>query len=102
MVGVPTRLKTQEFLRRVKAALNPGGVVAFNVNHHDTMTEDIATVRSVFAHVAVYRTPPSENKVVIAADGDGPTDDDIRGRIDALDKRFAGSMSFAEVLRNRE
>lgn len=102
MVGVPTRLKTQEFLRRVKAALTPGGVVAFNINHHDTMTEDIATVRSVFEHVSVYRTPPSENKVVIATDGAVPTAQEMRERIDALNERFGGSMSFAEVLANRE
>ena len=99
--GVPTRLKTQEFLRRLKATLNPGGVVAFNVNEHDTMADDIAIVASVFNHVAVYRNPPSENKVVIAADN-APADEQLRGRIEALDKRFAGAVSFAEVLRNRE
>jgi len=32
--GVPTRLKTLAFLGRLKAALAPGGVVAFNVNDH--------------------------------------------------------------------
>jgi spermidine synthase len=102
LVGVPTRLKTQEFLRRLKATLNPGGVVAFNINQHDTMTEDIATVRSVFEHVSVYRTPPSENKVVIAADGAVPTDQEMRERVDALDKRFGSAVSFADVLGNRE
>ncbi|HEX6164034.1 MAG TPA: fused MFS/spermidine synthase [Vicinamibacterales bacterium] len=101
-VGVPTRLKTQEFLRRLKATLNPGGVVAFNINEHDTMEDDIATVASVFTHVAVYRNPPSENKVVIAKDGTVPTDPEMRARVDALDQRFGGTMSFADVLRNRE
>ena len=99
--GVPTGLKTQEFLRRLKQTLNPGGVAAFNINEHDTMADDIATVRSVFAHVAVYRNPPSENKVVIATDA-APTDVEMRERIAALDQRFAGAISFGEVLANRE
>jgi spermidine synthase len=100
--GVPTRLKTQAFLGRLKGALAPGGVVAFNVNDHDSMADDIAAVAAAFGHVAVYRCPPAANKVVIAAEGAMPTDDDLRGRIGALDARFGGALSFAEVLGNRE
>jgi spermidine synthase len=99
---VPSRLKTLEFLGRLKAALNPGGVVAFNVNEHDRMADDIAAVGTAFGRVAVYRCPPSENKAVIATEGAMPGDDELRARIDALDKRFAGGLSFAETLRNRE
>jgi len=100
--GVPTRLKTQAFLGRLKGALGPGGVVAFNVNDHDSMAEDIAAVAAAFGQVAVYRCPPAANKVVIAAEGAMPTDDELRGRIGALDARFGGALSFAEVLGNRE
>ena len=100
--GVPTRLKTQAFLGRLKGAVAPGGVVAFNVNDHDSMADDIAAVAAAFGHVAVYRCPPAANKVVIAAEGAMPTDDDLRGRIGALDARFGGALSFAEVLGNRE
>lgn len=101
-VGVPSRLKTLEFLGRLKAALNPGGVVAFNVNEHDRMADDIAAVATAFGRVAVYRCPPSENKAVIAMEGAMPGDDELRARIEALDQRFAGGLSFAETLRNRE
>jgi hypothetical protein len=86
----------------LKAALNPGGVVAFNVNEHDRMADDIAAIATAFGRVAVYRCPPSENKAVIATEGAMPGDDELRARIDALDKRFAGALSFAETLRNRE
>jgi spermidine synthase len=100
--GVPTRLKTQAFLGRLKGALAPGGVVAFNVNDHDNMADDIAAVAAAFGQVAVYRCPPAANKVVIGAEGALPTDDELRGRIGALDARFGGALSFAEVLGNRE
>jgi spermidine synthase len=100
--GVPTRLKTLEFLGRLKSALAPGGVVAFNVNEHDKMADDIAAVTAAFGQVAVYRSPPSENKVIVAVAGAVPADDEIRARIGALDARFGGALSFADVLRNRE
>ena len=100
--GVPTRLKTLDFLGRLKRALAPGGVVAFNVNEHASMADDIAAVEAAFGHVAVYRCPPSDNKVVIAAEGSIATDDDVRARIAALDARFGGALSFADVVRNRE
>ena len=99
--GVPTRLKTQAFLGRLKQALAPDGVVAFNVNEHDSMADDIAAVAAVFDHVAVYRCPPADNRVVIASEG-GTTDDEVRARVGALDARFGGALSFADVLRNRE
>lgn len=99
--GVPTGLKTLAFLKRLKQALAPGGVVAFNVNEHATMADDIAAVATAFGHAAVYRCPPADNKVVIAVEGVLASDDDVRSRIGALDKRFAGALSFAEILRNR-
>ena len=100
--GVPTGLKTLAFLGRLKRALAPGGIVAFNVNEHANMADDIAAVSSVFGQAAVYRCPPADNKVVIAAEGALATDDEMRARIGALDARFGGALPFAEVLRNRE
>lgn len=100
--GVPTRLKTLEFLGRLKQALAPGGVVAFNVNEHASMTDDIAAVASAFGQVAVYRCPPGSNRVVIAAESGLPADEDVRARIDALDARFGGELSFEVLLENRQ
>jgi spermidine synthase len=100
--GVPTRLKTLAFLRRLKQTLAPGGVVAFNVNEHDSMADDIAAVAAAFGNVAIYRCPPADNKVIIATEGGMATDEELRARIGALDKRFGGMLSFDEVLRNRE
>lgn len=100
--GVPSELKTLEFLRRLKAVLAPGGVVAFNVNEHDEMADDIAAVATAFGNVAVYRCPPSENKVAIATESTMATDEEVRARVGGLDARFKGALSFAEIVKNRE
>jgi spermidine synthase len=102
MTGVPSRLKTQEFLGRLKQTLAPGGVVAFNVNEHDRMADDIASVAAVFGHAVVYHSPPAENRVVIAVAGNLPADDELRAGIAALDARFGGALSFGDLFRNRE
>lgn len=96
--GVPARLKTVAFLGRVKQALAPGGVVAFNINQHTGMADDIAAVTEAFGRVAVYRSTPAENEVVIATEGAMPADDVLRARLGALDTRFQGALSFAAVL----
>jgi spermidine synthase len=99
--GVPTRLKTVEFLGRVKRALAPGGVVAFNINEHDRMADDIAAVAAAFGHVAVYRSTAADNEVAIATAGAMPSDEVLRARVGALDAQFGGALSFADILRLR-
>jgi spermidine synthase len=100
--GVPAQMKTLAFLNRLKQTLAPGGVVAFNINEHATMADDIAAVRTAFGNAALYRCPPSDNKVLIATEGAPATDDEVRERVASLDARFGGALSFAETLRNRE
>jgi spermidine synthase len=100
--GVPTRLKTVAFLGRLKEALIPGGIVAFNLNEHDRVEDDIATVASVFGDTAVFSSPPADNTVLIAAERSLPPDHELRARIDSLNARFEGALSFGDLLKNRE
>lgn len=100
--GVPSRLKTEAFLARLRRALEPGGVVAFNINRHAGIADDVAAVKAVFARVDVYRSPPAQNIVVIATQGGLPADAEVRARIEALEKRFGAALSFEEALANRE
>ncbi|MCC6990797.1 MAG: fused MFS/spermidine synthase [Acidobacteria bacterium] len=99
--GVPSRLKTVAFLGRVKQALAPGGVVAFNINQHAGTADDIAAVTEAFGRVAIYGAAPADNDVVIATEGTMPGDDTLRARIGGLDARFGGVLSFAELLGRR-
>ena len=100
--GVPSRLKTLEFLGRLKQALSPAGVVAFNINEHGRMADDIASIAAAFGHAVVYRCPPAENKVVIAFAATLATEDQLHARIAALEARFNGALGFGDLLRNRE
>jgi spermidine synthase len=99
---VPTRLNTIDFLRHLQKTLNPGGVVAFNINEHDRMADDIAAVTAAFGHAVLYRCPPADNKVMIAVEGGLVKDDEMRARVAALDKRFNGALSFDHLRENRE
>lgn len=96
--GVPSRLKTVAFLGRVKQALAPGGVVAFNINQHAGMADDITAVTEAFGRVAIYRCTPAENEVVVATADVMPADEALRARIGALDTQFHGALSFADLL----
>ncbi len=100
--GVPAELKTRAFLSRLKEVLAPGGVVAFNINEHARMTDDLALVEETFGRVAVYGCAPADNKVAIAVAGEVATDDALRSRVGTLDGKFNGALSFADLLGRRE
>lgn len=101
--GVPSGLKTAAFLRQLRQRLSPGGVVAFNVNAHAGMADDIAAVAEAFGVVAVYRCPPADNRVVLASEtGRLAAADGLRTGVSALDRRFGGALSFATLLANQE
>jgi len=100
--GVPASLKTLAFLERLKQALAPGGVVAFNLNEHEHLAADIAAITATFGQVAVFRSPPADNRVVIGTAAPMPGDADLTARAGALETRFGGAVSFAGLLRRRE
>jgi spermidine synthase len=100
--GVPSRLKTLAFLGRLKEALSPGGTVAFNINAHEHVGDDVRLIAAAFGDAAVYRCPPAENTIVVAAAGRMATDDDMRTRVGPLDARFGGALSFSDLLSNRQ
>lgn len=100
--GVPSGLKTRAFLEQLRSVLAPGGVVAFNLNEHDHMADDMAVVTQVFGPVAVFRAPPATNRVVVAAANGLAAEADLRARVSGLDRRFGGTLSFAELLAQRE
>ncbi len=84
---VPFHLLTREFFQSAKRKLNPGGIVAQNIEP-TTMLYDaaIATLRAVFRNVDTYQA--DGNVVAIAYDGAPKTIAQLRTRATALQSQY--------------
>jgi spermidine synthase len=72
-IAVPWHLTTREFAADLQALMAPDGLYLLNVIDHgprDFLRAEVATLRDVFAHVAVLERPDGRggNHVVIASD----------------------------------
>ena len=110
-LAVPWHLTTREFTEEVARTLRPGGVYAINVIDRpplDFLRAQVATVREVFAHVALVAPPDrlrtsadgvGGNVVVLASDAPLPIDGleerlDARGAADTLVSDSAAIDAF--------
>lgn len=88
---VPHTLTTVEFFKAVKARLNPGGVVAQNVEPTTLFYDGMAaTLRAVFKNVDAFASGAESeqiNTVLVAYDGPRLTDRQIAQRAAALQTR---------------
>jgi SAM-dependent methyltransferase len=70
-LSVPWHLATREFVAGIRRVLRPGGVYLLNIIDHDELAfarAEAATLRRVFAHVAVVDDPdPGRNLVLVAS-----------------------------------
>jgi len=120
---VPAHLTTQEFLRAVRRAVNPGGVVVGNIWNRDynrLYDSMVRTYREAFDELFVLRVDDSGNKILLALPRRQPL---TRGEIvrlarnesvarrfrfdlgDLVDRGFlsaGGSGSSGRVLRDAE
>jgi spermidine synthase len=100
--GVPLRLKTETFLKGLHQRLRPGGLVVFNINASEETAGDIATIRSAFPAVDVYRVSGTGTVVAVAALRDRmPGDAELRERARMLDRRGDLGFSFEQLLAHR-
>lgn len=97
---VPFHLLTQEYFELIKKRLNPGGVVAQNVEP-STMVLDsaIKTIASVFRNVETYEA--SGNVVIVAYDGEPIPPERLRERAAALTARYKLRYDLTELLKAR-
>jgi spermidine synthase len=98
-LAVPWHLTTREFTADIRRTLRPGGVYAINVIDFppmDFVRAEVATLRSVFDHVALVATPDrlggrrGGNVVVLASDWPLPLED--------LDERFEARGSSDTIV----
>ncbi len=98
--GVPLALRTREFYEHVQKKLVPGGLVAFNINPHAGVREDIAAIAAAFPQVYEFSLPSSQGTVVVASmDGERLTMAELLQRAEPLDVRFKGLLHFKEMAR---
>lgn len=115
-LAVPWHLTTREFIEEVRSRLRPGGIYAMNLIDFGPLAflrAEVATLRSVFAHVAVLAPPErlagraGGNFILIASDRPLPVAamlrrNAARGDDEAalVDDELDGFVAGAPVLRD--
>ena len=83
---IPEHLLTQEFLKEVKSLLAPGGVLAANTFSSSRLYDhESATYASVFPQ---FFNLKRENRVIIAANGPLPADEQLRANSARFEQAF--------------
>jgi spermidine synthase len=98
--GAPLALRTQQFYRKMQEKLKPGGVVAFNINPHQQINDDIRTIAASFPQTYVFPLSQFGGAVVIGSTEKtrlDPRDLVARGR--DLDRRYKSPVRFQEMAR---
>jgi len=95
--GAPLNLRAWKFYKAMQTKLNPGGLVAINVNRHAGDMQDLRNISAAFAQTYVF---PLQHEYVVLGSIDATRVDfaemEKRGR--ELDRRFnAPGISFHAV-----
>lgn len=96
---MPLRLKTARFYKDVQSRLKSEGLVVFNLNRHQTVAEDINTIRSAFPQIYIFRVS-NTNVVVVGSLAEARVPVSVlkaRGR--ELNRRFKANFSFSGLVR---
>jgi len=95
--GLPLRLKTLRFYQTVQQKLRPGGVVAFNLNQHPQLREDIETVKQAFAQAYAFRVGFNNVVVVGSPASERLSKTELRTRAAQLDRRLKTRTLFRHM-----
>jgi spermidine synthase len=96
--GVPLRMKTAKFLKDLQKNISPGGLVVFNLNEHESLEQDIDTIRSSFARVYRFPAKHAGNYIVVGHTVKKPlTRDELVATAKTLDERKLATFSFREL-----
>lgn len=98
--GAPLALRTDEFYRQLQDKLKPGGVVAFNLNPHEQLADDVRAIAAAFPQTYVFPLSRYAGAVVLgstASERLGPVELATRGR--GLDRQYKSTLWFEEMAR---
>ncbi|MGQ0653531.1 MAG: spermidine synthase [Betaproteobacteria bacterium] len=100
--GYPLTLKSSAFYRTLHERLRPEGVVLFNLIDGRDGEAYLASIRSAFAAVQVFRVPGGGNQIVVAKPaGAVPDDATLRANAARLDAGRDQGFTFREILARR-
>jgi spermidine synthase len=99
--GVPLNLRTEAFYKELQALLTAEGSVVFNINPHDQMQSDIATIRAAFPQTYVFSLPNSEGVVVVGSlKKERMTAAELITAGKTMDDRFKAGFSFETLAKH--
>jgi spermidine synthase len=98
--GAPLRMKTIRFYRGVRQRLHPDGVIAFNLNPHKGIDEDLGAIREVFPQVYVFRVSGTNVVAVATQAAKRATTAELKAAPREIDRRFQAGFSFQQLLGN--
>lgn len=95
--GAPRSLRTQQFYKSVQSKLSPHGLVAFNLNNHSGLVDDIRNIVATFPQI--YAFPLAGEAVVLGStDAARVSAGEFERRADELDRTEVPFMNFRELL----
>ena len=97
--GVPLRLKTIEFYKGIQSKLAADGLVVFNINPHESIDEDVKTIREAFPQAYAFHLPNAGGLVVVGSMQKERVDPrELQARARGLDDRFKTRYSHREMV----
>ncbi len=96
--GQPLRLKTIDFYKGLGDHLTAEGIVVINLNSHQGINDDLATIRNAYPQAYAFRASTPNLIVVCSRDKSRLTAAALRKNARQLDHRFKATFTFQSLL----
>lgn len=97
--GIPTFVKTKNFLKNVQKNLTPNGFVVFNLHEHNLLNKDMDIIRSAFPHVYSFPAITTRNYIVAATPfRHSNNKKTLLDNAKKLDSKKLANFSFSDLL----
>ncbi len=98
--GVPLKMKTVEFYKGLHKRLAPDGLMAFNLNPHPKLEEDLGAIRAAFPQVYVFRVADTNVVAIATLEPKRATAAALKSAAHEADLRLKTGFSFQQLLAN--
>jgi spermidine synthase len=95
--GNPLKLKTLGFLKEIQRHLSDRGLFVINLNEHEGLESDIATIRAAFVESYLWEVPHSGNYIAVGLKK--PFMGSFKENLKKIDELIKPSFSFTRLLK---